>query len=70
MKLIYLHKNIYSVCLANASISSMGDLRRSVVRKAARLAVYEATIINEKNHQEPISTRVDKERGPKSMAIF
>lgn len=54
----------YSVCLANASISSMGDLRRFVVRKAARLAVYEAIIINEKNHHDPIRTRVDTDRGP------
>jgi hypothetical protein len=42
----------------------MGDLRRFVVRKAARLAVYEAIMINEKNHHEPMRTRVDKERGP------
>jgi hypothetical protein len=42
----------------------MGDLRRFVVRKAARLAVYEAIIIKEKNHQDPMRTRVDRERGP------
>lgn len=56
-------KNSYSVCLANASTSSIGDCRRFVVRKAARLAVYEAIIIKEKNHHEPIKTRVEIERG-------
>jgi hypothetical protein len=54
----------HSVCFAKASISSIGAIIRLLVRKAAKLAVYDAIIINEKNHHAPIKTRVESERGP------
>jgi hypothetical protein len=42
-----------AVCLARSSADSMGDTILSTVRKAARLAVYEDTMMRTKNHQIP-----------------
>ena len=47
-----------SVCFDNASTSSIGVVKRLVVRNAARLAVYEDIIIRAKNHQKPVTIRV------------
>lgn len=41
----------------------MGDTIFSMVRKAAKLAVYEEIIIRVKNHQQPATIRVDTARG-------
>jgi len=52
-----------SVCLDRSSADSMGETILSIVRKAARLAVYDEMMISVKNHQVPPTTRVDTARG-------
>lgn len=47
------------VCLAKSSTEEMGDSTRSMVRKAAKLAVYEEMMIIVKNHQMPATMRVE-----------
>lgn len=46
-----------SVCLARSSAESTGCSMRSIVRKAARLAVYDVMMISTKNHHAPPMTR-------------
>jgi len=58
---------LISVCLARSSADSMGDFRRSVVRNEVKFAVYEEIIISVKNHQVPLTIRVDAARGPISQ---
>lgn len=48
-----------SVWSAKSSADSMGVLFRSTVRNAARLAVYDETMIKVKNHQIPPTSRVE-----------
>ena len=57
---------LMTFCLARSSADSMGDCIRSTVRKAARLAVYEAIRISVKNHQIPPTIRVEAARGATS----
>jgi hypothetical protein len=45
----------------------MGESSLSMVRKAARLAVYEEIMIRVKNHQKLATVRVDTARGRKSQ---
>jgi hypothetical protein len=47
------------VCLAKSSTEEIGDSTRSIVRKAAKLAVYDEIIIIVKNHQMPATIRVE-----------
>lgn len=47
------------VCLARSSALSMVGPMRSIVRNAAKLAVYEAHMIKEKNHHMPAIILVD-----------
>lgn len=47
------------VCFAKSSALSMVGPIRSMVRKAAKLAVYEAVIIKEKNHHMLVTILVD-----------
>ena len=47
------------VCLAKSSTEEIGDSTRSMVRKAAKLAVYDEIIIIVKNHQMPATIRVE-----------
>ena len=42
---------LISVCLARSSAPSIGICICSIVRKAAKLAVYDEIMINTKNHQ-------------------
>lgn len=51
---------------AKSSADSMGDFIRSTVRKAARLAVYDDMSMRVKNHQIPLTIRVDTARGATS----
>jgi hypothetical protein len=52
----------YSSCT-----EAMGESSLSMVRKAARLAVYEEIMIRVKNHQKLATVRVDTARGRKSQ---
>jgi hypothetical protein len=63
----YIVPYLISVCLAKSSAFSMGDFIRSTVRKAAKLAVYDEIKINVKNHQMPLTIRVDRAFGPISQ---
>jgi hypothetical protein len=45
----------------------MGESSLSMVRNAARLAVYEEIMIRVKNHQKLATVRVDTARGRKSQ---
>jgi len=45
----------------------MGDFIRSIVRNEVRFAVYEEIRISVKNHQMPLTIRVDSARGPISQ---
>lgn len=45
--------------LANSSIVLKGEDKLSTVKKAAKLAVYDDTIIRVKNHHVPATIRVD-----------
>lgn len=47
------------LCLAKSSALPMVTSMRSIVRKAARLAVYEDNIIRAKNHHMPVTRRVE-----------
>ena len=44
------HPYLISVCFAKSSADSIGDIILSIVRKAAKFAVYEEMIIKTKNH--------------------
>ena len=52
-----------SVCLDRSSADSIGATIRSIVRKAARFAVYDEMMMRVKNHQVPPTTRVETARG-------
>jgi hypothetical protein len=52
----------YSSCT-----EAMGESSLSMVRNAARLAVYEEIMIRVKNHQKLATVRVDTARGRKSQ---
>ena len=52
------HPYLILVCLAKSSAELMGLSILSMVRKAARLAVYEEIIIRVKNHQK-LATNLD-----------
>ena len=45
----------------------MGDVSRLVVRKAARLAVYDEIMMSAKNHQAPVRMRALIDFGLKSI---
>jgi len=47
----------------------MGDIIRSIVRKDVKLAVYDEIRISVKNHQIPLTIRVDPARGPISQPV-
>lgn len=47
------------LCLAKSSALSMLASIRSIVRKAAKLAVYEEMTIKAKNHHNPAVSRVE-----------
>jgi len=55
---------LISVCLARSLADSMGDIIRSMVRNDVRLAVYDEMMMSVKNHQMPLTIRVDPARGP------
>ena len=57
---------LINVCLLRSSAFSIGDVIRSTVRKAARLAVYDEMMIKVKNHQVPLTILVDIARGATS----
>lgn len=46
-------------CAAKSAALCMGNIVRSTVRNAAKLAVYEERIMRVKNHQIPPTMRVD-----------
>ena len=50
-------------CLTRSSTDSMGFTMRFMVRKAARLAVYDEMMIITKNHQAPPMIRPDTDLG-------
>ena len=50
---------LISVCFDRSSALAIGDVILSTVRKAARLAVYDEIMISVKNHQMPLTIRVD-----------
>lgn len=50
-------------CFERSSNDSIGESRRDTVRKAARLAVYDAIIIKPKSHQVAATSLPDKLRG-------
>lgn len=52
---------------AKSSAFSMGLLSDSIVRKAAKFAVYEETRINVKNHQIEATVRVEYALGKKKQ---
>jgi hypothetical protein len=52
---------LISVCNDRSSADSMGTNIRSIVRKAAKLAVYEDIIINTKNHHTVPITRPEND---------
>ena len=47
-------------CLARSSALVMGDSKRSTVKNAAKLAVYEEIMIKVKNHHVPATILVDR----------
>lgn len=47
------------LCFARSSALSMVASIRSIVKKAAKLAVYDDNIINAKNHHIPATSRVE-----------
>jgi hypothetical protein len=47
----------------------MGDVKRFVVKNAARFAVYDEIIIRAKNHQQRTSKRVEQDLGLKSIPM-
>lgn len=51
---------------AKSSTDLMGEDMLSMVRKAAKLAVYEETMMSVKNHQMPATMRVDTAVGAMS----
>lgn len=57
-------------CLARSSKDSIGESRRDTVRKAAKLAVYEAMMMNPKSHQVAATNLPDKFRGASPPPIF
>jgi hypothetical protein len=48
----------------------MGGVRRSMVRKAARLAVYEEIRMSVKNHQALPTMRPEKDLGETSVRLW
>jgi hypothetical protein len=58
---------LISLCFERPSTSSMGDFKRLVVRKAAKLAVYEEIMIRAKNHHTPVRMRALHDLGFKSI---
>lgn len=48
-----------SVCSAKSEALSMGEIIRSTVRNAAKLAVYEDIMIRQKKNQHPPTIRVE-----------
>lgn len=56
-----------SFCEARSSGDLIGVTIRSTVRNAAKLAVYDETRINVKNHQTEPTMRPDNERGDRSQ---
>ena len=50
---------LISVCFAKSSTFSIGTTIRSIVRKAARFAVYELISISVKNHHTLATNRPD-----------
>lgn len=57
---------LISVCLERSSAFSIGDDILSTVKKAARLAVYDEIMMRVKNHQMPLTIRVEMARGATS----
>ena len=57
---------LISVCLAKSSADSMGLSKVSTVKKAAKLAVYEAIIISVKKYHIPHKSLLDNEIGATS----
>lgn len=55
------------VCAAKSSAFSIGVSILLVVRTAAKLAVYDEMRISAKNHQIPVSNRVEAARGQSSL---
>ena len=60
-----------SRCLARSSADSIGVSMRSIVRKAARLAVYDEMIMSVKNHQALPTIRPDNDlsHNPSSTSV-
>ena len=52
-----------SVCFDRSSALPIGESILSTVRKAARLAVYDDIMMSVKNHQIPLTKRVDMALG-------
>ena len=50
-----------SVCLAKSSADSIGETILSIVKNAAKLAVYELIKIRVKNHQTLVTNRPEIE---------
>lgn len=50
-------------CAASSSMELIGVVIRSIVNNAAKLAVYEDTNMNVKNHQTALTIRPDIEFG-------
>ena len=61
---------LISVCLARSAADSMGDFMRSIVRNEVKFAVYVEMMISVKNHQVPLTIRVDGARGPISQPDY
>ena len=55
---------------AKSCTDEMGESMRSMVRKAARFAVYELIMMRVKNHQKLASVRVERARGRKSQPCW
>lgn len=51
------------LCAASCSALSIGEIIRSTVKNAARLAVYDEMIISVKNHHVAPTIRVEMARG-------
>ena len=61
---------LISVCLARSSAVSIGETILSIVRKAARLAVYDDIIISTKNHHTVPITLPDRDLKRDEIIIF
>jgi len=61
---------LISVCTTRSSADSMGVFMRSIVKNAAKLAVYDDIIIKMKNHHTVPMTRPEKDLKSNGQTYF